>query len=212
MLVDPIVCLKKYDAEVKLLADKRVELERHGLFVLKESAFPIIDVLCVPRHPVQFLLPGFAPQPTPAVAGGFQVQFSPVAIPHFAARSFKARFDLTDFDVLPPSFELRDFWTDELLPPQHMAQAMQHEEVRGIHPVLLNGHPSTMKPFLCLRGIREYHTHPQHSGDDWFLYRADMNLFSTLLLVWRVIIDLPIPQVMLLQNQARVMWGAQEKP
>lgn len=27
-------------------------------------------------------------------------------------------------------------------------------------------------PFLCLPGVREYHDHPGHSGDHWWLHRA----------------------------------------
>lgn len=30
-----------------------------------------------------------------------------------------------------------------------------------------DNHPSTRKPFLCLPGIREYHTHPSHLNDSW---------------------------------------------
>lgn len=28
------------------------------------------------------------------------------------------------------------------------------------------------KPFFCIPGVREYHKHPYHSGDFWFLYRG----------------------------------------
>ena len=28
-------------------------------------------------------------------------------------------------------------------------------------------HPSTQRPFICMRGAREYHTHPSHVGDLW---------------------------------------------
>jgi len=29
-----------------------------------------------------------------------------------------------------------------------------------------------MIPFFCIRGIREYHNHPYHTGDAWLLYRG----------------------------------------
>ena len=35
---------------------------------------------------------------------------------------------------------------------------------------LLQGEPDKI-PFLCVRGIKEYHDHPAHSGDSWFLHR-----------------------------------------
>ena len=28
-------------------------------------------------------------------------------------------------------------------------------------------HPTTGRPFVCMRGAREYHTHPQHLTDSW---------------------------------------------
>ena len=28
-------------------------------------------------------------------------------------------------------------------------------------------HPATGRPFICMRGAREYHTHPSHVGDPW---------------------------------------------
>lgn len=28
-------------------------------------------------------------------------------------------------------------------------------------------HPSTQRPFICMRGAQEYHTHPSHVGDPW---------------------------------------------
>jgi hypothetical protein len=37
--------------------------------------------------------------------------------------------------------------------------------------LFVNGHPDTGRVFLCKPGTREYHTHFEHSGDDWLLYR-----------------------------------------
>ena len=28
-------------------------------------------------------------------------------------------------------------------------------------------HPMTQRPFICMRGAREYHTHQSHVGDQW---------------------------------------------
>ena len=30
-----------------------------------------------------------------------------------------------------------------------------------------NPHPTTQRPFICMRGAREYHTHPSHVSDPW---------------------------------------------
>jgi hypothetical protein len=75
----------------------------------------------------------------------------------------------------------------------------------------LDDHPFTHKPFLCLRGIREYHEHPQHSGDEWLLYRESMNMFSIVMSLWRVAVDLPRPMLLVQENGWQVQWMAQEK-
>lgn len=36
------------------------------------------------------------------------------------------------------------------------------------NPVFNRGpHPQTQHPFICMRGAREYHTHPSHVSDPW---------------------------------------------
>lgn len=39
-------------------------------------------------------------------------------------------------------------------------------------------HPSTGRPFICMVGSREYHTHPSHLADHWVNYKSQdgMNL------------------------------------
>ena len=34
-----------------------------------------------------------------------------------------------------------------------------------------NAHPRTGRPFVCMAGINEYHTHPSHSNDAWANYK-----------------------------------------
>jgi len=38
-------------------------------------------------------------------------------------------------------------------------------------PPLLQSHQDQV-PFLCVRGVREYHNHPAHSNDPWLAYRG----------------------------------------
>jgi len=136
-----------------------------------------------------------------------------IDVPSLAERAFKAHFDLTDYDLAAPSLEFRDPWNDSLLPYATMFRALEFEEHRKTHLVLLDDHPTTHKPFLCLRGIREYHEHPQHSGDDWMLYRERMSLFSIVMSLWRVSIDLIHAQVVVQTNprQLQVQFVAEEK-
>lgn len=35
------------------------------------------------------------------------------------------------------------------------------------------GHPVTGRPFVCMAGSREYHTHPSHLDDDWSTRRSN---------------------------------------
>jgi hypothetical protein len=135
-----------------------------------------------------------------------------VETPSLSARAFKARFDLIDYDLRAPSLEFHDPWTDEPLSYSTMFRALEYEEKRRAHHVLLDHHPNTHKPFLCLRGVREYHEHPQHSGDEWLLYRTQMSLFSIIMSLWRVSVDLVHPMLVIPQTGApQVQWNAEEK-
>lgn len=79
------------------------------------------------------------------------------------------RLTYENYDLWPPSLTFIDGFTREpTLPPVRAFQSTPE----GPRDVLINGHPDTKLPFLCLAGIREYHSHPQHSGDDWLLHRA----------------------------------------
>ena len=211
MRLDPEVHRHKYDSELKRLVDQRSTLEQRGIFALESSKYPHVDLVYVSRNILRLLFPV---QSTP----GHQVppnSFQSIEIPSLAARGIKARFDLSDFDVRAPSLEFLDPLTDQLLPYETMFRALEFEPKRGAHVVLLPDHPNTHKPFLCLRGIREYHEHPQHSGDDWFLYRNTVSLFSLIMSLWRVTVDIVRPQIVLVQVegklQIQVQWNADTK-
>jgi hypothetical protein len=51
-----------------------------------------------------------------------------------------------------------------------------------------SAHPSTGKPFICMKGVREYHTHPSHTGDAWETVRNNyrFTLGGILTQIWRV--------------------------
>ncbi len=186
-------------------------LESRRIFMLASTAYPHVDLLFVPRYPVQ--IPGLTTQVGSIILAQPTVTFTD--LPMLAARAFKARFDLTDYDLRAPSLEFRDPWTDAELHYSTMFRALEFDAQRGAHEVLLGDHPTTHKPFLCLRGVREYHEHPQHSGDDWLLYRDKMTLFSIVMSLWRVSVDLAHPRLNVQGNgfqlQVQIHWGAEEK-
>ncbi len=205
--VDPAVSALKFARELSRLAEQRHALESRGIFVLGNPVFPIVEMLYVPRHFMRVAVP-VQQSGSIIVPGGMMAT---AELPSLAARAFKARFDLSDFDLRAPSLEFRDFWTNEPLSFATMFRALEYESERKQHVVLLDNHPTTHKPFLCIRGIREYHEHPQHSGDEWLLYRKDMSLFSIALSVWRVCVDLIHPTFIQQKENLQVNWAAEEK-
>jgi len=94
------------------------------------------------------------------------------------------RLDYTNYDLWPPSLLFIDPHTGApVMPP---VRAL--DEIGGeVNDALIDGHPDTGLPFLCLPGLREYHSHPQHSGDDWLLHRRNGagNLHVVCDRVWR---------------------------
>jgi hypothetical protein len=50
-----------------------------------------------------------------------------------------------------------------------------------------SAHPLTGRPFVCMAGVREYHTHPSHVGDAWENYRSrpGFDLGGVITQVWR---------------------------
>lgn len=212
--VDPEVSRLKFEREINRLANQQTDLHAHGVFLIGTPIYPIVELLFVPRHPLQVVIP--IPQSSnyklPPEAPPGAIAMAVAAFPSLSAQAFKARFDLTDYDLRAPSLEFRDPWKeDTLLSYSTMFRAFEYEKDRQSHLVLLDDHPTTHKPFLCLRGIREYHEHPQHSGDDWLLYRTQMSLFSIVMSLWRASIDLVHPILIPHPNGLQVQWNVEGK-
>lgn len=69
----------------------------------------------------------------------------------------RVRLRCDDWNDLPPSIEICDA-------QGNLIRALPHN-LGGIFN--MSAHPSTGKPFICMRGSREYHTHPSHTTDAW---------------------------------------------
>lgn len=76
-------------------------------------------------------------------------------------RTLRFQFDGTDWDDAAPGLALLDTDDRELT-----------IEAWPQGGWAIGTHPATGKPFLCLPGIREYHTHPSHLNDSWAARRA----------------------------------------
>jgi len=100
-----------------------------------------------------------------------------VIFTHRVVEPLRLRLDCTDWDELPPPVELLNAAGTALssLPP-------------GLHGVFHPGpHPNTGRPFVCMRGTREYHTHFSHIHELWDNYRGrtGMGLLDIVLQIWR---------------------------
>lgn len=211
MRIDPQVSRLKFDRDVATLVHQRAVLESRGIFLLTSTKYPHVDILFVSKHPLRAAVPAQLATSTSLILPTSATRMMLIEFPSLSIRAFKARFDLTDYDLRAPSLEFRDPWTDLPLEYRTMFRALEFEKDRKAHLVLLDDHPNTHKPFLCLRGIREYHEHPQHSGDDWLLYRGTMNLFSIVMSVWRASVDLVHPQLIPQANGFQLNSVAEEK-
>jgi Predicted metal binding domain len=208
MRIDPKVNRSKYDRELSRLQERRGDLEHRGVYLLESSAYPLLDLLFVAHHPLRIW--------TTQLRQGNLFLGAPVLVAQdievLAPSAFTARFDLSDYDLEPPSLVFLNPWTGSPLFFNKMFRALEYNLSRGPHEVLIADHPLTHMPFLCVRGIREYHFHAQHSGDEWLLYRPSMNLFSIILSVWRVCVDLPRLQLSITESGCQFTWAAEEKP
>lgn len=156
LLVDPAVSRVKFARDVEQCRRLGGELRRRGWWIL-EAEFPTVLAA--------FVAPQLRPRPV----------------------MFGARIDFENYDLWAPSVRIVDPFTGKPLlsreVPPHLAFARRVEGVGevqvpglglvqgyGEQPLLVAHGPDEL-PFLCLPGVREYHEHPAHTGDDWLLRR-----------------------------------------
>lgn len=212
MRIEPAVNRAKYETEVRHLQDQADTLRTWGCLVQRVS-YPTVDVVFVPRAPllVTFSVPvaqGIIQrvQPLNANLEAHRQEFRGAT-----ARAFGVRVSMDDYDQLAPSVTFHDPWTWELLRPGNLPPALLLDDKGTVRSVLLDQHPLTNVPFLCMRGTREYHEHPQHTGDDWMLMRGCWGLFDLLWMVWRTCIQHPYLHLRLRPpHQVGLVWEARD--
>lgn len=116
-----------------------------------------------------------------AFAARVQLSSSPAPLPILAAC---IRLNYEDYDLVPPSLTFIDLFGGAPIMPHVRAIVADSKDL------LVNGHPHTKLPFLCVPGTREYHSHPQHTGDSWLLHRERKAGSPIVLcdLVWRAMV------------------------
>lgn len=93
-------------------------------------------------------------------------QFPTLDVSFLATRILRVRLTCDHWNEIPPAAELLNADGTPMI-----------ERLPG-GVFNASAHPSTGKPFICMRGFREYHTHPSHVADVWDTYRDQdgMNL------------------------------------
>lgn len=83
------------------------------------------------------------------------------------------RLDFHNFDLWAPSLRVIDPLTRRWLqvPRVRAVDFAPTDDIGTPIDLFIDRHPDTNRVFLCKPGTREYHTHFEHSGDDWLLYR-----------------------------------------
>lgn len=81
-------------------------------------------------------------------------------------------------------------WNDD--PPLIVLQSAEGNNLSSLPANPTNvfnssAHPSTGRPFICMRGAREYHIHPSHVNDAWdnVKHLPAYSIFNILGQVWQ---------------------------
>lgn len=78
--------------------------------------------------------------------------------------SMRIRMECDDWNSEPPSIHLLSS-SGLHLGPSEIPRRKTNVFHQGPHNI-------TKKPFICMRGSKEYHTHPSHISDSWDLVRG----------------------------------------
>ena len=88
-------------------------------------------------------------------------------------RTMVLHLECEDFDGQPPTAELRRP-DGTALPDNEWPSDLSRQGV-------VHGHPDYPRPFFCRRGLREFHSHPQHEDDPWDKHREGLRLHQLVL-------------------------------
>lgn len=161
VLVDPEITRRKFERELSAFTSDPNFRRRGWLLLSEDHRTPSVEIAFFAK--------------VSSTAGEL-----PVAV-------CAVRLAYDNYDLWPPSLTFIDPFTREPARPHVRAFAPTPE---GPRDLLIDGHPSNKQPFLCVAGIREYHWHPQHTGDSWLVHRsAKEGALATICeRVWRLMV------------------------
>lgn len=172
--VDKRVTQTKFNKQVSNFERHSSSYRKEGIICLRIE-FPFFEfALFGKKGHFQFNLPPFN-------VNGNVILAEPLSVTTNAPfLLFAIRVDYSNFDALPPSLRIIDPITSDLTrvvgfqpiitPAQQDESNLVHHQFRVQNQSLLL-EDNRGRLFICLRGLREYHSHPDHSGDPWLLYR-----------------------------------------
>jgi Predicted metal binding domain/Protein of Unknown function (DUF2604) len=147
LLVDPAVSAAKLERQLADWAANSEVYRTRGWYLLGHEDLEV-DIAFTARLPI---------------APGNDLVVIPLAI----------KLGFHNYDVWPPSLRVIDpisrRWLE--LPRVRAIDFDATDDAGAPLDLFINHHPDTGHVFLCKPGTREYHTHFEHSGDDWLLYR-----------------------------------------
>lgn len=155
--VDIEVSKRKFKDELGIFINLQESYRKNGIILLNAS-FPDIEILFM----------------------AIKINPTPVA--------FAARINFENYDLEPPSVKFINPFTGELLKATQVATQFLMKigttpEGIPIPQGLLQAETPDSIPFLCFRGIREYHNHPAHTGDSWLLYRKESGIGTLIYII-----------------------------
>lgn len=141
---DPQISRQKFDKEVTAFTSSSARHRKRGILLLDQT-FPNVKL------------------------SFFALKINPA--PHI----FSVCINFTNYDVEPLSVQFIDPFLDAPVLINQMAHQFPRKIGEAVNQVNLQ--PLVMAqadgiPFFCIPGVREYHNHPAHTGDNWLLHRG----------------------------------------
>lgn len=210
MRVDETVSRRKFERELSLVLENRGAWEKRGCFILRHE-FPNIDAIFVPKIPLHLNVPGAV------IDVNEQMQLQQLIIQRgdVTGRTFGIRVNMDDYDLVAPSVKFVDPFTWAPSNYDVLPKAQFRASGGGASSLVLLQDLTNGEPFLCVRGVREFYDHPQHSNENWFIERSGFGLQYVLDAVCRTCLEQAAPCIHLVSmgnNWAQVIQGGNNGP
>jgi len=149
--VDLVLNQIKFDQELELFRKEEGKYNRKGIFLIPQGGF-VLKVIFT------------------------YIKSLPIRV------VFSVLIDYTNWNVEPPSIKIINQQTGQIYySRKEVGIPFVQSKAKGILRINAQNQIDGMdllqgigkEPlFFCFPGVLEYHNHPNHSGDNWFLYRG----------------------------------------